>query len=172
VRPFGAAQPMRSWGSCARPAKPSRSQLAALRAHGRLAEHRCIAGPASPSKSVSSSALDRRGGRLKLAETCSWSSRAAVAALGIVALVRTEIRDTWYTPVVDAANINHVTWLADVARRAGRDRSGVPAGGGLAVVATRAAQSTSARTPAAEACPSAVKQATNAGSPSSSESRS
>jgi hypothetical protein len=39
---------------------------------------------------------------------------AALAALGIVALVRTEINETWYTPVEDVANINHTPLLAAI----------------------------------------------------------
>jgi hypothetical protein len=74
-----------------------------------------------------------------------------VAALGIVALVRTELRDTWYTPVVDVANINHITWSADVVGRAGRDRSGVSAGGCLA------AQPAEQRSPPAPGAPVAER---------------
>lgn len=39
---------------------------------------------------------------------------AALAALGIVALVRTEINDTWYTPVEEVASINHTPLLAAI----------------------------------------------------------
>jgi hypothetical protein len=36
---------------------------------------------------------------------------AALAALGIVALIRTQINDTWYTPVETVARINHTPLL-------------------------------------------------------------
>jgi hypothetical protein len=39
---------------------------------------------------------------------------AALAALGIVALIRTEINDTWYTPVEDVLSINHTPLLAAI----------------------------------------------------------
>jgi hypothetical protein len=39
---------------------------------------------------------------------------AALAALGIVALLRTEINETWYTPVEDVAGINHTPLLAAI----------------------------------------------------------
>jgi hypothetical protein len=37
---------------------------------------------------------------------------AALAALGIVALIRAEINETWYTPVVTVARIDHTPLLA------------------------------------------------------------
>lgn len=39
---------------------------------------------------------------------------AALAALGIVALIRTGIDSTWYTPVEDVANIDHTPLLAAI----------------------------------------------------------
>jgi hypothetical protein len=39
---------------------------------------------------------------------------AALAALGIVALIRTEINDTWYTPVETVARIDHTPLLAAI----------------------------------------------------------
>jgi hypothetical protein len=38
----------------------------------------------------------------------------ALAALGIVALIRTEINETWYTPVETVARINHTPLLAAI----------------------------------------------------------
>jgi hypothetical protein len=38
----------------------------------------------------------------------------ALAALGIVALIRTEINETWYTPVVTVARINHTPLLGAI----------------------------------------------------------
>jgi hypothetical protein len=38
----------------------------------------------------------------------------ALAALGVVALIRTEINETWYTPVVAVARINHTPLLAAI----------------------------------------------------------
>jgi len=39
---------------------------------------------------------------------------AALAALGIVALMRTEINETWYTPVATVAGINHTPLLGAI----------------------------------------------------------
>jgi hypothetical protein len=39
---------------------------------------------------------------------------AALATLGIVALIRTEINDTWYTPVETVAGINHTPLLGAI----------------------------------------------------------
>ena len=39
---------------------------------------------------------------------------AALATLGIVALMRTEINETWYTPVVTVAGINHTPLLGAI----------------------------------------------------------
>jgi hypothetical protein len=38
----------------------------------------------------------------------------ALAALGIVALIRTEVNETWYTPVETVARINHTPLLAAI----------------------------------------------------------
>jgi len=38
----------------------------------------------------------------------------ALAALGVVALIRTEINETWYTPVETVAGINHTPLLAAI----------------------------------------------------------
>ena len=44
---------------------------------------------------------------------------AALAALGIVALIRTQINETWYTPVETVARINHTPLLAAIEVGAG-----------------------------------------------------
>jgi hypothetical protein len=43
----------------------------------------------------------------------------ALAALGILALIRTEINETWYTPVETVARINHTPLLAAIEVGAG-----------------------------------------------------
>jgi hypothetical protein len=70
-----------------------------------IVEERTAAGP---------EVTEHRGDNWSPVNVLPILAGGALAALGIAALIRTEINDTWYTPVEDVVGINHTPLLAAI----------------------------------------------------------